>query len=77
MRDRSEKDRRSRNPINLRRSYFRYLSDHGYNVATDSGNIADTQRIVKRLLDVGIFLSKPLGIRIRIIRGICKTKNFG
>ncbi|XP_025158428.1 tudor domain-containing protein 3 isoform X2 [Harpegnathos saltator] len=31
-----------------------YLSDHGYNVATDSGNITDTQRIVKRLLDIDL-----------------------
>ncbi|XP_011342307.1 tudor domain-containing protein 3 isoform X2 [Ooceraea biroi] len=31
-----------------------YLSDHGYNVATDSGNIVDTQRIVKRLLDLDL-----------------------
>ncbi|XP_012522446.1 tudor domain-containing protein 3 isoform X2 [Monomorium pharaonis] len=28
-----------------------YLSDHGYNAATDSGNVVDTQKIVKRLLD--------------------------
>ncbi|XP_032664027.1 tudor domain-containing protein 3 isoform X2 [Odontomachus brunneus] len=31
-----------------------YLSDHGYNVATDSGNITDTQKIVKRLLDIDL-----------------------
>ncbi|XP_029674772.1 tudor domain-containing protein 3 isoform X2 [Formica exsecta] len=31
-----------------------YLSDHGYNVATDSGSISDTQRIIKRLLDLDL-----------------------
>lgn len=34
--------------------FIRYLSEHGYNIATDSGNIVDTQRIIKRLLDVCI-----------------------
>jgi len=32
----------------------RYLSEHGYSAATDSGNIVDMQKIVKRLLDVRI-----------------------
>ncbi|XP_020288510.1 tudor domain-containing protein 3 [Pseudomyrmex gracilis] len=31
-----------------------YLSEHGYNIATDSGNIVDTQRIIKRLLDLDL-----------------------
>ncbi|XP_012218057.1 tudor domain-containing protein 3 isoform X2 [Linepithema humile] len=31
-----------------------YLSDHGYSAATDSGNIVDTQRIIKRLLDLDL-----------------------
>lgn len=34
--------------------FIRYLSDHGYNLATDSGSVIDTQKIVKRLLDVCI-----------------------
>ena len=34
--------------------FIRYLSDHGYNLATDSGSMIDTQKIVKRLLDVCI-----------------------
>lgn len=46
---------------------FRYLSDHGYNVATDSGSVVDTQKIVKRLLDVRIdmvFCKQTTGLRI-------------
>ncbi|TGZ32543.1 Tudor domain-containing protein 3 [Temnothorax longispinosus] len=31
-----------------------YLSDHGYDVATDSGSVVDTQKIVKRLLDLDL-----------------------
>ncbi|KAL6259056.1 hypothetical protein P5V15_008978 [Pogonomyrmex californicus] len=31
-----------------------YLSDHGYNIATDSGNVTDIQKIVKRLLDLDL-----------------------
>ncbi|XP_071560999.1 tudor domain-containing protein 3 isoform X2 [Temnothorax nylanderi] len=31
-----------------------YLSDHGYDVATDSGSLVDTQKIVKRLLDLDL-----------------------
>ncbi|XP_018397816.1 PREDICTED: tudor domain-containing protein 3 isoform X2 [Cyphomyrmex costatus] len=31
-----------------------YLSDHGYNSATDSGNVMDIQKIVKRLLDLDL-----------------------
>jgi len=34
--------------------FIRYLSDHGYNLATDSGSVIDTQKIIKRLLDVCI-----------------------
>ncbi|XP_070159566.1 tudor domain-containing protein 3 isoform X5 [Polyergus mexicanus] len=38
----------------MRICIYKYLSDHGYNVATDSGNLSDTQRIVKRLLDLDL-----------------------
>ncbi|XP_018343989.1 PREDICTED: tudor domain-containing protein 3 isoform X2 [Trachymyrmex septentrionalis] len=31
-----------------------YLSDHGYNLATDSGSVIDTQKMVKRLLDLDL-----------------------
>ncbi|XP_011880090.1 PREDICTED: tudor domain-containing protein 3 [Vollenhovia emeryi] len=31
-----------------------YLSDHGYDVATDSGSVVDTQKIVKQLLDLDL-----------------------
>lgn len=31
-----------------------YLSEHGYDVATDSGSVMDTQKIIKRLLDLDL-----------------------
>ncbi|XP_076175475.1 tudor domain containing 3 isoform X2 [Ptiloglossa arizonensis] len=31
-----------------------YITDHGYNVASDSGNITDVHKIIKRLLDLDL-----------------------
>ncbi|XP_076676138.1 tudor domain containing 3 isoform X3 [Andrena cerasifolii] len=31
-----------------------YITDHGYNIASDSGNVADMHKVVKRLLDLDL-----------------------